>query len=263
MFGTLLPCKCCASLNLHVYSQEGCLGDMCVIAAFQHQLQVAGALLPVVFAERIQHVSAQESSEQSSVFACRDCTHLSSNEPACSSGTRCCCKSTLWSHPHGLFQHSKLLDKLSSRTVFCDYCRGAAQQSLQSFDEVEQALLDQLLESPLPVSLVAPPASEVSAESDLSPASSSESSHTSTALGVVGMLRRLTLWTQEDAKTGKLTILPRSMNDWLRSTKRCVFSPCLDHSKFVSAFGLGVHPCCDDVGLHVIKQCVTISHCCT
>ena len=40
------------------------------------------------------------------------------------------------------------------------------------------------------------------------------------ALGVVGMLRRLTLWTEEDAWNGKLTILPRNIVAWLRNTSR-------------------------------------------
>lgn len=44
--------------------------------------------------------------------------------------------------------------------------------------------------------------------------------HLSAALGVVGMLRRLALWTEEDAWNGKLTILPRSIVAWLHNTSR-------------------------------------------
>lgn len=98
-------------------------------------------------------------------------------------------------------------------------CRGPGQQSLQSYDEEEQAMLDKLLPSTLTTSVVEPPTSSASAgpeDTSSSPATPSNS----TALGVVGMLRRLKLWTEGDASNGKLTILPSSIAAWLRSTGR-------------------------------------------
>lgn len=93
--------------------------------------------------------------------------------------------------------------------------RGPGQQSVCSHDEEEAALLDQLLSSTLPMACSCPPSS-LAADSNRQTSSSSDN----TALGVVGMLRRLRLWTEEDARNGKLTILPRSISEWLRSTSR-------------------------------------------
>lgn len=47
------------------------------------------------------------------------------------------------------------------------------------------------------------------------------------ALGVIGMLRRLTLWTEEDAWNGNLTILPKNITAWLHNTSRWVTCPCV------------------------------------
>ena len=93
--------------------------------------------------------------------------------------------------------------------------RGQGQQSVSSHDEEEEALLDQLLSNSLPIPSVYPSSSS-SADSNQQTSSSSDN----TALGVVGMLRRLRLWTEEDARNGKLTILPRSITEWLRSTDK-------------------------------------------
>ena len=88
-----------------------------------------------------------------------------------------------------------------------------------SHDEEEQAMLDKLLMSPLTTSVVDPPTSSASAAPEHA-SSSSDPPSNSTALGVVGMLRRLKLWTEGDAENGKLTILPSSIASWLRSTGR-------------------------------------------
>ena len=102
----------------------------------------------------------------------------------------------------------------------CVLCyRGPPMQSLDSHDEEEQALLDELMMNPLIASAIVP--LTPSASSTPEQTSSSQSSSNNTALGVVGMLRRLKLWTHEDAHNGKLTILPRSIAEWLRSTNRC------------------------------------------
>ena len=98
-------------------------------------------------------------------------------------------------------------------------CRGPPMQSLDSHDEEEQALLDELLMNPLIASPAVPPTPSASATPEHTP--SLRPSSNNTALGVVGMLRRLKLWTHEDARSGKLTILPRSIAEWLRSTNRC------------------------------------------
>ena len=86
---------------------------------------------------------------------------------------------------------------------------------MASHDEEEEALLDQFLAESLPTP---PSTSSASADHDQHDFTSSNN----TALGVVGMLRRLRLWTEEDAQNGRLTILPRSIGDWLRSTERWV-----------------------------------------
>ena len=91
--------------------------------------------------------------------------------------------------------------------------RGQGQQSVSSHDEEEEALLDQLLSNSARIPY---PSSSSSADSHPQTSSSSDN----TALGVVGMLRRLRLWTEEDARNGKLTILPRSITEWLRSTDK-------------------------------------------
>ncbi len=95
--------------------------------------------------------------------------------------------------------------------------RGQGQQSVSSHDEEEEALLDQLFSNSLPIPSLYPSSSS-SADSNQQTSSSSDN----TALGVVGMLRRLRLWTEEDARNGKLTILPRSITEWLRSTDKYV-----------------------------------------
>ncbi|KAL3134957.1 hypothetical protein ABBQ32_007917 [Trebouxia sp. C0010 RCD-2024] len=106
-----------------------------------------------------------------------------------------------------------------AQDAFNSQNRGPGQQSLQSYDEEEQAMLDKLLPSTLTTSVADPPTSSASAgpeDTSSSPATPSNS----TALGVVGMLRRLKLWTEGDASNGKLTILPSSIAAWLRSTGR-------------------------------------------
>ena len=80
-------------------------------------------------------------------------------------------------------------------------------------------MLDKLLTSPLTTSVADPPTSSASAAPERAPCCSDIPSN-STALGVVGMLRRLKLWTEGDAENGKLTILPSSIAAWLRSTGR-------------------------------------------
>lgn len=80
-------------------------------------------------------------------------------------------------------------------------------------------MLDEPLLDPLTTSVVDPPTSSASAAPEHTSTSSDNASN-STALGVVGMLRRLKLWTEKDAKNGKLTILPSSIAAWLRSTGR-------------------------------------------
>ena len=100
--------------------------------------------------------------------------------------------------------------------------RGPGQQSVSPHDDVEEAPLDHLLPDFPPTSSVSPPSSS---PPDSSPQTPSPSDNT--ALGVVGMLRRLRLWTEEDARNGTLTILPKSIGDWLRSTNR--YAPSLAH----------------------------------
>lgn len=80
-------------------------------------------------------------------------------------------------------------------------------------------MLDTLLASPLATSIVDPPTSSAAAAPEHASPSLDAPSN-STALGVVGMLRRLKLWTEGDAENGKLTILPSSIAAWLRSTGR-------------------------------------------
>ena len=80
-------------------------------------------------------------------------------------------------------------------------------------------MLDKLLRSPLTSSVANPPASSASAAPQHA-SCCSDAPANSTALGVVGMLRRLKLWTEGDAANGKLTILPSSIAAWLRSTGR-------------------------------------------
>ena len=113
-----------------------------------------------------------------------------------------------------------LLGWLSCLSDITGRYRGPHQQSLPSHDEEEQALLDELLMSPLTKSSLNSP-SPLAPASPQQTASCSQQPSNNTALGVVGMLRRLKLWTEEDASTGKLTILPRSITEWLRSTNRC------------------------------------------
>ncbi|KAL0041133.1 hypothetical protein WJX77_005807 [Trebouxia sp. C0004] len=102
-----------------------------------------------------------------------------------------------------------------AQDAFSPTDRGQGQQSVSSHDEEEEALLDQLRSNSLLIPSLYPSSSS-SADSNQQTSSSSDN----TALGVVGMLRRLRLWTEEDARNGKLTVLPKSITEWLRSTDK-------------------------------------------
>ena len=99
-------------------------------------------------------------------------------------------------------------------------CRDQGRHSTASDDEEEQ---EAFLQQPLSANLAAASPflfTSAAVHSDKRPCASMGASKDKTALGVVAMLRRLRLWTKEDPKLGKLTLLPKNIAKWLHSTNK-------------------------------------------
>ena len=100
-------------------------------------------------------------------------------------------------------------------------CRVSGQQSVSCHDEGEEAILKRLLAESAHITAGSPDASSAAADgSEQASTSSGPTTSDKTALGVVGMLRRLRIWTEEDATNGKLTLLSKNIQQWLRRTQR-------------------------------------------